>query len=46
MPSRDYEEFLESFNAKCVRYLVIGAHAVAALTPAYISIRSRQAQKA
>lgn len=29
MPSRDYEEFLESFNARGVRYLVIGAHAVA-----------------
>jgi predicted nucleotidyltransferase len=29
MPSRDYEELLESFNARGVRYLVIGAHAVA-----------------
>lgn len=29
MRSRDYEEFLESFNGHGVRYLVIGAHAVA-----------------
>jgi predicted nucleotidyltransferase len=29
MRSRDYEEFLESFNDHGVRYLVIGAHAVA-----------------
>ena len=29
MISRDYEEFLESFNAHGVRYLVVGAHAVA-----------------
>lgn len=29
MSSRDYEEFLESLNAREVRYLVIGAHAVA-----------------
>lgn len=29
MPSRDYEEFLESLNAHGARYLVIGAHAVA-----------------
>ena len=29
MSSRDYEEFLESLNAHEVRYLVVGAHAVA-----------------
>lgn len=29
MPSRDYEEFIAVFNAHGVRYLVIGAHAVA-----------------
>ncbi len=29
MRSREYEEFLESFNERGVRYLVIGAHAVA-----------------
>ena len=29
MLSRDYEEFLESLNAHGVRYLVVGAHAVA-----------------
>lgn len=29
MPSRDYEEFIAAFNAHGVRYLVIGAHAVA-----------------
>ena len=29
MRSRDYEEFLESLNANGVRYLVVGAHAVA-----------------
>ncbi|MBZ0115183.1 MAG: hypothetical protein K8J08_22195 [Thermoanaerobaculia bacterium] len=29
MSSRDYEEFLESFNNHGVRYLVVGAHAVA-----------------
>ena len=29
MRSRDYEEFLESLNAHGVRYLVVGAHAVA-----------------
>ena len=29
MRSRDYEEFLESLNAHDVRYLVVGAHAVA-----------------
>lgn len=29
MSSRDYEEFLASLNARDVRYLVVGAHAVA-----------------
>jgi len=29
MASRDYEEFIAAFNAHGVRYLVIGAHAVA-----------------
>jgi hypothetical protein len=29
MPSRDYEEFIAGFNAHGVRYLVIGARAVA-----------------
>jgi len=29
MPSRDYEEFIAALNAHGVRYLVIGAHAVA-----------------
>ena len=29
MQSRDYEELLASFNARSVRYLIIGAHAVA-----------------
>jgi predicted nucleotidyltransferase len=29
MISRDYEELLESFNAHGVRYLLVGAHAVA-----------------
>jgi predicted nucleotidyltransferase len=29
MKSRDYEELLESFNARGVRYLIVGAHAVA-----------------
>jgi hypothetical protein len=29
MKSRDYEELLESFNAHGVRYLIVGAHAVA-----------------
>lgn len=29
MRSRDYEEFLESLNARGVRYLIVGAHAVA-----------------
>jgi hypothetical protein len=29
MSSRDYEEFLESFNSHGVRYLIVGAHAVA-----------------
>jgi predicted nucleotidyltransferase len=29
MSSRDYEEFLESLNGRGVRYLVVGAHAVA-----------------
>jgi len=29
MPSHDYEEFIAAFNAHGVRYLVIGAHAVA-----------------
>lgn len=29
MPSHDYEEFLAALNARGVRYLVIGAHAVA-----------------
>ena len=29
MASRDYEEFIAAFNARGVRYLVIGAHAVA-----------------
>jgi predicted nucleotidyltransferase len=27
--SRDYEEFIESFNRRGVRYLIVGAHAVA-----------------
>lgn len=30
MASRDYEEFIAEFNAHGVRYVVIGAHAVAA----------------
>jgi len=29
MPSRDYEEFIAALNARGVRYLVVGAHAVA-----------------
>jgi len=29
MPSRDYEEFIAALNAHGVRYLVVGAHAVA-----------------
>jgi len=29
MPSRDYEEFIAAFNDHGVRYLLIGAHAVA-----------------
>ncbi len=29
MPSRDYEELLASLNEHGVRYLVVGAHAVA-----------------
>lgn len=29
MASRDYEEFIAAFNAHGVRYLVVGAHAVA-----------------
>jgi len=29
MPSQDYEEFIAALNAHSVRYLVIGAHAVA-----------------
>jgi hypothetical protein len=29
MKPRDYEELLESFNAHGVRYLIVGAHAVA-----------------
>ena len=29
MRSPDYEEFLESLNAHGVRYLIVGAHAVA-----------------
>jgi len=29
MPSNDYEEFIAALNARGVRYLVIGAHAVA-----------------
>lgn len=29
MPNRDYEEFLAALNDREVRYLVIGAHAVA-----------------
>ncbi len=29
MPSRDYEEFIAAFNAHGVRYLIIGAHALA-----------------
>lgn len=29
MPSRDYEEFIAALNAHGVRYLIIGAHAVA-----------------
>jgi hypothetical protein len=30
MASRDYEEFIAAFNAHGVRYVVVGAHAVAA----------------
>jgi hypothetical protein len=30
MASRDYEEFIAEFNAHGVRYVVVGAHAVAA----------------
>jgi hypothetical protein len=29
MPFHDYEEFIAEFNAHGVRYLVVGAHAVA-----------------
>ena len=29
MPSHDYEEFIAALNAHGVRYLVVGAHAVA-----------------
>jgi len=29
MASRDYEEFIGAFNARGVRYLVVGAHALA-----------------
>jgi hypothetical protein len=29
MPSQDYEEFIAALNARGVRYLVVGAHAVA-----------------
>lgn len=29
MPSQDYEEFIAALNARGVRYLVIGAHALA-----------------
>ena len=29
MPSQDYEEFIAPLNAHGVRYLVVGAHAVA-----------------
>jgi len=29
MPFRDYEEFIAALNAHGVRYLVVGAHAVA-----------------
>ena len=29
MPSRDYEEFIAALNAHGVRYLVVGAHALA-----------------
>ena len=29
MPSQDYEEFIAALNAHGVRYLIIGAHAVA-----------------
>lgn len=29
MPSRDYEEFIAALNARGVRYLIVGAHAVA-----------------
>lgn len=29
MPSQDYEEFIAALNAHGVRYLVVGAHAVA-----------------
>ena len=29
MPSQDYEEFIAALNVHGVRYLVIGAHAVA-----------------
>jgi predicted nucleotidyltransferase len=29
MASRDYEEFIDALNARGVRYLIVGAHAVA-----------------
>ena len=29
MPSRDFEEFIAALNAHGVRYLIVGAHAVA-----------------
>lgn len=29
MPSRDYEEFIDALNRHRVRYLIVGAHAVA-----------------
>ena len=29
MPHRDFEEFIDSLDAEGVRYLVVGAHAVA-----------------
>lgn len=29
MASRDYEEFIAALNARGVRYLIVGAHAVA-----------------
>ncbi len=29
MASRDYEEFIAAFNARGVRYLIVGAHAFA-----------------